>query len=881
MKINNIPLPLLEANRWFPTNKEKNHPMPGWSTPENQMSINEALNKPLFINGNWEKTEFVGFDITGHDINPDYLVLDWDNVIDPQTGEWISDEAKRIFEWILKNVPTFTERSVSKKGLHMIFLPTPENCAQFAGIHRLYFIEGNKDTKLEIFYKTGGRYFLFTGDCYCCAPNSPIASGEKVDKLFSWLIKKVQEQKSKKTEVDPALVYDSRNNYDNARSDNQIINAPDFQPSKQSNNQKNYEKNSIEYDRARAVEMLYFIDPSIGYNDWLYVGMALKNIGCSVHDWDNWSKKSSKYKPDECYKKWQSFDRSGIGIGFIHDLAKNGGYNEFNFKKEYYKNNPNKKTQPKTEKTQHQNETYDYKPPEIIIPELENLKKRLELVKAESPNTLNEEIIAEFLKTNLTDEDCSLIFRKVFDNSRFNHDTQSWFKFEDCKWLETKDNAHIQRQWIKIAKWAALQAEIDYETLKHSVRPPKYLLKKKKNIMLTVVNMLNYNRITRIVNHVKNLELLSVNDSDFNSNPFLFNTKNATIDLKKMQVTYNHNPYDYCTMVANVNLDKLPNTAFKSCKEWDEFIESAFPDPETRAYVQKYMGYCMTGGTDDLGGNPEDVFFFLYGQGCTGKTTFVETMKNIFGDYAKSFPIEYLTASKREQTGDEPSPVLYGMRHCRLAITSETKKNRKFDIDKIKRWTGKDTINARTLYKPTVEFKPQFKILITGNFAPKVEDIYDTGLRRRLRIIPMNNKPKVVNTQLNEIFARPENKTAIFTWVLQGAIAYFEDKKNGINPFDEKHLPSEVKKELLKFYAQSDSIPTFVEDNNITFNANDSVRVKDIYTEYLTWCKLNNERSLRRNDFIESILNHYRSKGVKLVRRTEKHEPTIFTGLGT
>ena len=269
------------------------------------------------------------------------------------------------------------------------------------------------------------------------------------------------------------------------------------------------------------------------------------------------------------------------------------------------------------------------------------------------------------------------------------------------------------------------------------------------------------------------------------------------------------------------------------------------------------MGYCLTGE------NTEDVFFFLYGRGSTGKTTFIETMKEIFGDYAKSFPIEYLTANGKDITGDEPSPTLYNMRHCYLAISSETKKNRKFDVDKLKRWTGKDTLTVRTLHKPSVEFKPKFKILITGNFAPRVEDIYDSGLRRRLRIIPFKHKPEKVNTQLGEIFAKPENKSAIFNWVLEGLKMYRADKEKGINPFDENHLPNEVARELNIFYNRNDNIHTFLQDENYKAGYGKNTRVKDLFQNYLTWCKMNNERNLNRTDFAEHILMKFAKKKPK------------------
>ena len=140
-----------------------------------------------------------------------------------------------------------------------------------------------------------------------------------------------------------------------------------------------------------------------------------------------------------------------------------------------------------------------------------------------------------------------------------------------------------------------------------------------------------------------------------------------------------------------------------------------------------------------------------------------------------------------------------------------------------------------------------------GNFAPRIEDIYDTGLRRRLRIIPFKHRPKEANTGLEKIFSQPEQKAAIFNWILVGAMAYLHDKANGINSFDEKHLPAEVAFELKSYYNDNDNIQVFVEDCNYEINPSKRVRVVKIWQDYLAWCKVNNEKAQRRKDFIRNL----------------------------
>lgn len=63
------------------------------------------------------------------------------------------------------------------------------------------------------------------------------------------------------------------------------------------------------------------------YDEWCTVGMILKSIDDSLlHEWDNWSRQSSKYKPGECEKKWKSFHGNKAGIGTLAHWAKQDGW---------------------------------------------------------------------------------------------------------------------------------------------------------------------------------------------------------------------------------------------------------------------------------------------------------------------------------------------------------------------------------------------------------------------------------------------------------------------------------------------------------------------------------------------------------------------------
>lgn len=78
------------------------------------------------------------------------------------------------------------------------------------------------------------------------------------------------------------------------------------------------------------LEVLEHIDPSLlDYQDWVNVGMALKEEGCMASDWDAWSRRdAARYHAGECYRKWGGFHGSPSPVtgGTIVQLAKDQGW---------------------------------------------------------------------------------------------------------------------------------------------------------------------------------------------------------------------------------------------------------------------------------------------------------------------------------------------------------------------------------------------------------------------------------------------------------------------------------------------------------------------------------------------------------------------------
>jgi regulatory protein RepA len=83
-------------------------------------------------------------------------------------------------------------------------------------------------------------------------------------------------------------------------------------------------------NKQDLLSILDYIDPSVlEYQDWTNCGMALKDAGYTVADWDRWSQRDfGRYHKGECEKKWETFRGSPkpVGAGTIVQLAREQGW---------------------------------------------------------------------------------------------------------------------------------------------------------------------------------------------------------------------------------------------------------------------------------------------------------------------------------------------------------------------------------------------------------------------------------------------------------------------------------------------------------------------------------------------------------------------------
>jgi putative DNA primase/helicase len=248
----------------------------------------------------------------------------------------------------------------------------------------------------------------------------------------------------------------------------------------------------------------------------------------------------------------------------------------------------------------------------------------------------------------------------------------------------------------------------------------------------------------------------------FDRDPWALNVANGTLDLKTGELRP-HRREDLLTKLSPVAFDQAARSEL-----WETFLHRATcGDGELQRFLQKIAGLCLTGITD------EEVMLFLYGPTPSAKTTFVEALKGILGDYAATTKFDTFADTKQAQP-NAASPDVARLAGARLVAAAETSRALKLNAELIKWLTGGGTLAARALYKDTVEFRPAFKLLLASNARPKLPDADDAVWRRVREVrfphtIPERERKPDFKRRLRD----PEDGgPAVLAWAVEGCLLW-------------------------------------------------------------------------------------------------------------
>jgi len=200
------------------------------------------------------------------------------------------------------------------------------------------------------------------------------------------------------------------------------------------------------------------------------------------------------------------------------------------------------------------------------------------------------------------------------------------------------------------------------------------------------------------------------------------------------------------------------------CPLWLSTINRATGgSQEMHDYLQRMAGYILTGETR------EECFFFVYGPGASGKSTFCRVLTEIMNEYSQGASMDAFMAKQNQEHLTE----IARMAGARLVVATETDEGARWNESRIKALTGRDKISARFMRGDLFDFQPTAKILIAGNHKPQLRSVGEE-MKRRIHLIdfptsiPEAERDRRLNEKLKAEYPQ------ILQWMIDGSVLWNE-----------------------------------------------------------------------------------------------------------
>jgi putative DNA primase/helicase len=294
------------------------------------------------------------------------------------------------------------------------------------------------------------------------------------------------------------------------------------------------------------------------------------------------------------------------------------------------------------------------------------------------------------------------------------------------------------------------------------------------------------------------------------------NLANGTLDLHTFELR-EHRPDDLLTRITKAKYDPAA-----TCPFWEDTIAKAIPNKEVRDWVQCAMGYSLLGSYSEW-------LFMCYGTGSNGKSTILEGLRDVLGDYAAKASPELL-GEKRER-GPGPEAALASTRGARLVTTIETEQGKRMAEVIMKELTGDHQITARFMKQNPFTFTNRAAIWMATNHKPELQGT-DYAVWRRVRLIPFTEvfpedsrmDPKDVRACVHA------ERDGILNWLLNGLRGY--RIAGTLDP-----APAAVDEATKAYREEMDAVKQWLSDRcELVKDENVRTGVGELYRSYKSWC---------------------------------------------
>ncbi|MFT4153698.1 DNA primase family protein [Parafilimonas sp.] len=315
-----------------------------------------------------------------------------------------------------------------------------------------------------------------------------------------------------------------------------------------------------------------------------------------------------------------------------------------------------------------------------------------------------------------------------------------------------------------------------------------------------------------------------------NNQSVLINLLNGTFQITTAETKLKpFNSTDFLTYQLPFKFD--PNA---TAPLFEAYLNRVLPDIERQQVLAEYLGYVfIKHGSAAL---KEEKALILYGKGANGKSVFFEVVNALLGaNNVSSFSLQSLTNDNgyfRAKLGNK-------------LVNYASELNGKLETDVFKQLVSGEPVEARLPYGEPFILKQYAKLIFNCNELPKDVEHTNAYFRRFLIIpfditIPEEDQDKQLHTKIidNEL-------SGVFNWVLGGLKRLL----------DQKHFSKceAAQTALNKYKVESDSALMFLTDLEYKVSFTEHLPLKDIFSEYRSYCNDGGFRACSIKNFAERL----------------------------
>jgi P4 family phage/plasmid primase-like protien len=561
------------------------------------------------------------------------------------------------------------------------------------------------------------------------------------------------------------------------------------------------------------------------YEDWIKVGWTLRNIDNRLlKSWIEFSQISSKYVSGECEKLWDKMKLDTLGIGSLHYWAKHDNPSEY--------------------------------------------------LNISNHNVIT--LIDRCIVGKGAHFDVARVVHAMYKHQYRFTTKDIWYTFREDKhrWMRSKEGLQLRMilscevctKFLERATYWNQQSILDQEN-------QDKFQEKAKVLQEIALKLKSSGYKDSVMKECKAQFCDEKFEELLDAHAHLIGFENGVYDLRLHEFREGI-PDDYISFSTGRNyMPYNPNAA--EVKEINEFLGKVFTNPAICKYVKDIFSSTIDGGIR------HEKFYIFTGSGSNGKSRILELVQKIMGEYYCILPIALLT--QKRAASNSAQAELERTRGRRFAIMQEPSEGEKINIGLMKELSGGDRIQCRGLFKEPIEFKPQFKMIMTCNDKPEVPSD-DGGTWRRIRVVDFCSKfkedPDPNNP--NEFYMDTELPDKFDRWADMFMSMLIENHKNT----DLRNIqePMEVRIATESYKKNNDIVGQYIEEKmQKDDTSTEKVMLQSAFTDFKVWAYQNAPKGKKIPDrnqlraYMERLFGAYPAdgkgwRGVRYVRETKEEE---------